>query len=252
MRRFRFSIRRSTAIAVVITAALALPLGVFASHQWNDVPDSNTFHGDIDAITDAGVTTTGCGGGNFCPDANVTRGQMAAFMNRLGALGPGKDPVVNAATAEKTDGWSLGCPTGTVWSQGLCFETTNRAADTVYDASEICAGLGLIGGWRYRLPTVHQLRAARGVTNITLDAGGEHTDSLFREWDGDSNNYHSITVTDAGAVASVIGNTLRKFRCVTPPQSLDFFFIPLSEQEAYPEPPSYSGTEVNSDGSPAE
>ena len=46
--------------------------------------------------------TTGCGGGNYCPDSNVTRGQMAAFMNRLGALGPDKTPVVNA---DKVDGY---------------------------------------------------------------------------------------------------------------------------------------------------
>jgi hypothetical protein len=44
--------------------------------------------------------TSGCGGGNYCPTANVTREQMAAFLNRLGALGPGKTPVVNAKTAQ--------------------------------------------------------------------------------------------------------------------------------------------------------
>jgi hypothetical protein len=27
--------------------------------------------------------TGGCGGGNYCPNASVTRGQMAAFMHRL-------------------------------------------------------------------------------------------------------------------------------------------------------------------------
>jgi len=41
--------------------------------------------------------TTGCAAGKYCPNDNVTRGQMAAFMNRLGALQAGKTPVVNAA-----------------------------------------------------------------------------------------------------------------------------------------------------------
>jgi hypothetical protein len=85
---------------IVLAAALAFPLGVMASHGFTDVPDSNTFHADIDAIADAGVTT-GCGPSIYCPEDFVTREQMAAFLNRLGALGPGKTPVVNA---DKLDG----------------------------------------------------------------------------------------------------------------------------------------------------
>ena len=97
--------RRPTASRLVTGLALAValvafPLGALASHQFGDVPDSNPFHADIDALADSGVTT-GCGGGNFCPSANVTREQMAAFMNRLGALQQGKTPVVNA---DKVDG----------------------------------------------------------------------------------------------------------------------------------------------------
>jgi hypothetical protein len=88
--------------ALVIGVAIAFPLGVIASHQFSDVPNTNTYHADIDALADAGVTT-GCGDGTtFCPSAFVTREQMAAFMNRLGALGPGKAPVVNA---DKVDGF---------------------------------------------------------------------------------------------------------------------------------------------------
>lgn len=91
--------KRSIVATIVITVALALPAGVvLASHQFGDVPNSNPFHGDIDALVDSGITA-GCGSGNYCPKANVTREQMAAFMNRLGALAPGKTPVVNAATA---------------------------------------------------------------------------------------------------------------------------------------------------------
>jgi len=89
--------RRSRVLAVtaLIVAVVAFPLAALADHQFLDVPNTNTFHSDIDAIADVGVTL-GCGGGNYCPDDFVTREQMAAFMNRLGALGPGKVPVVNA------------------------------------------------------------------------------------------------------------------------------------------------------------
>lgn len=88
-------LRRPVAIAIALIL-LAAPAIVVASHQFSDVPASNQFHGDIDALADAGVTA-GCGGGKYCPKDNVTREQMAAFMNRLGALAPGKTPVVNAA-----------------------------------------------------------------------------------------------------------------------------------------------------------
>jgi hypothetical protein len=89
--------RRAAVLGVAVTVAILLPAAVaLANHQFSDVPDGSPFHADISAIADAGVTG-GCGGGKFCPDENVTREQMAAFMNRLGALAPGKAPVVNAA-----------------------------------------------------------------------------------------------------------------------------------------------------------
>ncbi len=94
--------RRLLSVLALTVAVVAFPLGALANHDFSDVPDSNPFHGDISAIADAGVTF-GCGGGNYCPSANVTREQMAAFMNRLGALSVGKTPVVNAATALTAD-----------------------------------------------------------------------------------------------------------------------------------------------------
>ncbi len=84
-------------VAVLVGALTLVPamvLGVVIA--FNDVPPSNAFYNDIQAIAAAGVTT-GCGGGNYCPKDYVTREQMAAFMNRLGALQAGKTPVVNAA-----------------------------------------------------------------------------------------------------------------------------------------------------------
>ena len=96
------SARRPRPLLVIIatvTFALGIPFGiVLASHQFGDVPDSHMFHADIDAIADSGVTT-GCSTvpSLYCPESFVTRGQMAAFLNRLGALGPGQSPKVNAA-----------------------------------------------------------------------------------------------------------------------------------------------------------
>jgi S-layer homology domain len=73
--------KRTTA---VLGAVMAIVLGtgvVLASHQFSDVPNSNTFHAQIAWLTDNGITG-GCGGGKYCPNDPVTRGQMAAFLYR--------------------------------------------------------------------------------------------------------------------------------------------------------------------------
>ena len=46
-----------------------------------DVPANHTFHASIEAIA-ANCVTNGCGDDNFCPDAQITRGQAAAFVAR--------------------------------------------------------------------------------------------------------------------------------------------------------------------------
>ena len=91
-------VRRLALIGLVV--ALTIPAGVvLANHQFSDVPTGSSIHDDVEAIADAGVTT-GCGDGKYCPSDPVTRGQMAQFMNRLGAL-DGQAPSVNA---DKVDG----------------------------------------------------------------------------------------------------------------------------------------------------
>jgi hypothetical protein len=67
-------------------AALAFLLGatlVLASHQYGDVPTTNSFHDDIDWLTTNGITN-GCSADPalYCPTSPVTRGQMAAFLHR--------------------------------------------------------------------------------------------------------------------------------------------------------------------------
>ena len=45
----------------------------------NDVPTSHPFFRFVEALAASGVTG-GCGAGSYCPDAPVTRGQMAVFL----------------------------------------------------------------------------------------------------------------------------------------------------------------------------
>ncbi len=72
--------KRLTRMALV-ALMLALPVMVSASHNFSDVPTSHTFHTPISRLFGARLTT-GCSSTKFCPGSNVTRGQMAAFLNR--------------------------------------------------------------------------------------------------------------------------------------------------------------------------
>jgi hypothetical protein len=84
MRRlFGSTTMRAAVVAALVATVVAFPLGVLANHQFTDVPTSYTFHGDIDHVYDARITN-GCTATKFCPEDNVTRGQMAAFLERAG------------------------------------------------------------------------------------------------------------------------------------------------------------------------
>jgi S-layer homology domain len=55
-----------------------------ATATFGDVPTSHPFFQYVEALAASGVTG-GCGGGNYCPNSPVTRGQMAVFLSK--ALG---------------------------------------------------------------------------------------------------------------------------------------------------------------------
>jgi hypothetical protein len=55
-----------------------------ATATFADVPTNYIYFRAIEALAASGITS-GCGGGNFCPDQNVTRGELAKFLaNALG------------------------------------------------------------------------------------------------------------------------------------------------------------------------
>src|SRR4030095_12801796 len=58
--------------------------------DFSDVSQSNPFHGDIATIFRASVAG-GCGNGLYCPDALVTRAQMAVLILKSW-LGPDYQP----------------------------------------------------------------------------------------------------------------------------------------------------------------
>ena len=55
-----------------------------AQATFSDVPLTHPFSQYVEALAASGITA-GCGAGKFCPDAALTRGQMAVFLAK--ALG---------------------------------------------------------------------------------------------------------------------------------------------------------------------
>jgi len=64
-------------MAVFIVKALDLPTEY--TEMFVDVPWGYWAFAYVNAFAEAGITA-GCGGGNFCPDSQVTRAQMAVFL----------------------------------------------------------------------------------------------------------------------------------------------------------------------------
>lgn len=79
------SSRRIGVIGAVLAVAM-VPALAFASHPdgFEDVPDSNVFHDDIEWMAETGVTK-GCNppeNTEYCPDRELIRGEEAAFFHR--------------------------------------------------------------------------------------------------------------------------------------------------------------------------
>jgi hypothetical protein len=103
-------------MAAFLQRALDLPAG---TATFRDVGRNHTFNAAIAALADAGITR-GCDANQtrFCPDAPVTRGQMAAFLQRALDLPAGtatfrdvgRNHTFNAAIAALADaGITRGC-----------------------------------------------------------------------------------------------------------------------------------------------
>jgi hypothetical protein len=65
----------SGAVLVWHRTMTSAPVGA----SFNDVPEGHPFFRAIEALSASGITS-GCGGGNFCPNDVVTRDQMAKFL----------------------------------------------------------------------------------------------------------------------------------------------------------------------------
>jgi hypothetical protein len=118
--------RRLTTIAAAVAVVIALPVAVIAAHSFDDVPDSNQFHNAIGWMQENGITV-GCNppaNTQYCPEDNVSRQQMAAFMFRLaqtqGSAGIGVTDPADTVTVS-----------GTTYVELLTLEATPTSEATV-------------------------------------------------------------------------------------------------------------------------
>lgn len=122
-----------------LAVGAALPTTAWASHQFRDVPTDTESHSAVDYLVGNGITK-GCdsSGTLFCPAGNVTRNQMALFLERLSGNGQ-VAPSVNAATvggktAEQLQG--VQGPAGPAGATGATGATGARGpSDGFYDAA---------------------------------------------------------------------------------------------------------------------
>lgn len=112
-RRGRWTTRKVLALMLgtILTTSLVSSVGVvWASHQFNDVPDSHPFHDDIAWLADNDITE-GFPDGGFHPSAAVTRQAVAAFLHRYNGEIEVVQNSVNPGSASAFNA-SANCPVG--------------------------------------------------------------------------------------------------------------------------------------------
>ncbi len=86
MRKLARRLRRwKPVVAALMGIVFGMSVSATASHLFSDVPDSSIAHGATEWLFNRAITL-GCVTGMYCPDAFVTRAQMALFMQRLGLV----------------------------------------------------------------------------------------------------------------------------------------------------------------------
>ncbi|HEY6506523.1 MAG TPA: S-layer homology domain-containing protein, partial [Vicinamibacterales bacterium] len=146
-----------------------------SSVHFSDVPSSHKFATAINRLATAGITA-GCGGSRFCPDGIVTRGQMAAFLQRalgLPAIVPppatagnptGHSPIPAAARAVDTSH-----PTRVVGNGSAASCTSAAVVNAVALGGIITFNCGPNP---VTIPMAATARVFNNRPNVVLDGGG--------------------------------------------------------------------------------
>lgn len=184
-----------------------------------DGPNSYGVYALQNGTSGSGAAVYADGGLNYALDLRVDDDDQAPIK----VNSDGK--VVNL-NSDQVDGWHLGCPANTVYSQGKCFDNATRGTATdIYDAADNCAEIIVLGGHSWHLPAALELRAIRGISGITL--ADEWSSTEFYD---DVNQWQGFRVGDNGALTPTDDLVDAPYRCATYPYFADFeFFFPLEQ-----------------------
>ncbi len=231
--------------ALVVAVAVLLPLAALASDRFPDVPNSNVHHDNITAIANAGITA-GCAGGNYCPADLVRRDQMASFLARGLALGPGKLAVANAKGSFPTY-CKLAADRPETFMQGPCYGSRSTVATANNTGRDPSIAIGTDGNpvIAYLDSTGSDLHVARcsdpactGAPSIVVpDFNGGVTPSLAIGIDG--NPVISYTHN--------VNSNLRVAACVNPTCA---GAVTLTAVDTAPAVGLYTSLSIGTDGNP--
>jgi hypothetical protein len=179
-----------------------MTLGIVIVSPFSDVDPSNPYFNNIVAMANSGISS-GCGGGRFCPATNVTREQMAAFLNRAAPressttfdfpLGfsatPANNSVVATVTAKSLNNEYLSisaafydfitADAGTYPCEDLYefyVDGTNYGADSMYSRAVAA-------------PVANQLNEIAGLAQVAVGAGTHTVQLRFFDGSGTCINY---------------------------------------------------------------
>jgi len=130
-------------LGALLAAAFLSGRGVaLASHNFADVPNSAFYHDFVDFLVQNGLTG-GCGGGLYCGEDAVTRGQIAVFLTKLRLLGAcAPDSVkVGPGCVDKYEASVWWTQSATV-IQKIRFGTVTAADLTAAGATQLGLALG--------------------------------------------------------------------------------------------------------------
>ncbi len=172
-REFRLSAKWLKRLAVTaVIGAVMVPTAVIAAGGAFTDDDTSVFEANIEWLAASGVTA-GCNppdNTQFCPDDNVTRGQMAAFMQRFAQYISAEDGTpAEADNADTLDGLD---------SADLLPVIAAKSGDHAHGT-----GLGTINsGGPFESATVDITTPAGGVLKLSGITGWEGGDVWFTQW----------------------------------------------------------------------
>src|SRR6266567_965079 len=166
--------REQMTLAVGQALSINPPACVPGAEMFNDVPASSPFCPYIEELSRRGITG-GCGGGNFCPGAPVTRQQMAVFLVKTLDAAKNRFAVVNFNGTLARGRGVVSTARGTTGIYEVIFDTDITGC--AYIGTVVVPGIVNLGGF---LTTARLAGTTNAVFVNTFSQAGVVDDRSFQ------------------------------------------------------------------------